>query len=70
MTQPTVLPIVELRALDSRLGRSLSWSAWTLALGSRIAPDTSCYTPVTCVDASPIRDSARGDHRKNPIQTP
>jgi len=70
MTPSSVLFIVELHGPDAGLSRSLSWNASVTAPGSRIASDTGRYTPVTCLDASPIRDSARGDHRKNSIQTP
>ena len=70
MTASPVRIIVELHGPDAGLSRSLPWNASVIATGSRIASDPRCYTPVTCLAASSIRDSQRGHHRKSSIQTP
>jgi len=70
MTARTVLPIVELRAFHSRLGRSLFWSDSILTNVNPTTSEITHQTPVVWPDASHIQDSARGNRRKTSIQTP
>ena len=69
----TVFPvplIVELCALDSRLGRSLSGIDPITVHLSPTASEITIKTPVAWSDVSHFHDCACGDRRKNPIQTP
>jgi hypothetical protein len=70
MTTLTVPLIVELCALDSRPGRSLSGSDSIIAHVSTTASEITLKTLVVWSDASHFHDSEGGDRRKNPIQTP
>jgi hypothetical protein len=70
MTALTVPPIVELRDLDSRPGRSLSGSDSIIVQVSPAACEITHKTLVAWSDVSHFHDSARGDRRKNSIQTP
>jgi hypothetical protein len=70
MTTSPALLILELHGPYAALGRSLSSFDSIIAPGNRTASNTTGQTSVTCLDASPIRDSAYGDRHKNPIQTP
>jgi len=70
MTTFTDPPIVELCALDSRLGTSLSANEPTIVHVGPTASQITIKTPVLSSDVLNFHDSARGDRRKNPIQTP
>ena len=70
MTALTVLPIVELHTLDSRLGRPLSRGDSFFNNLSLTTSQIAHQTPVVWSDASQSHDSARGDRPKNSIQTP
>jgi hypothetical protein len=70
MTAFTVPLIVELCALNSRLGRSLSASDSFIVHVSPTPFEITIKTPVLSSDVSNSYDSAGGDRRKNPIQTP
>ena len=70
MTAFTVPLIVELPALDSRLGRSLSVSAHIIVHLSPTASEITIKTPDASFDVSNFQDSAGGDRRKSTIQTP
>ena len=70
MTALTVLQIVELPVLDSRLATSLSGSDSIIAHLSATASQITYQTLVMWPHASLARDSARADRPKNPIQTP
>ncbi len=70
MTALTVQLIVELCALDSRFGKSLSGIDPIIV---QLSPSMSRITLKTLVvwsDVSHFLDSARDNRRKNPIQTP
>jgi hypothetical protein len=69
MIAPTVLPIVGLLALKSRCARSLSVSDTII---THVSPSIAEIhkTAVVWSDASYFQDSARGNRRKNSIQTP
>jgi hypothetical protein len=62
--------IVELCALDSRLGRSLSGSDPIIVHLSSKASEITIKTPALWPDLSHCPDSAGGDRQKNSIQTP
>ena len=70
MTAFTVPPIVELCALDSRLGRSLSGIDPITVHLSPTAFEITIKTPVVSSDVSNSYDSAGGGPRKTSIQTP
>jgi hypothetical protein len=70
MTAFTVPPIVELCALDSRLGRSPFGSDPIILHLSRTESETTIKTPAVWPDLSPCPDSAVGGPQKSPIQTP
>jgi hypothetical protein len=69
MIAPTVLPIVERLALRSRCARSLSVSDTII---THVSPCTAeiLKTAIAWSDPSYFQDSARGNRRKNSIQTP
>ena len=69
MTPPAVRLIVELCALDSRLGRSLAASDPTVHL-SPTASEITLKTPAVWPHATHFPDSPCGNRRKNSIQTP
>ena len=70
MTAFTVPLIVELCALDSRLGRTLSANDPIIVHPNPTASEITTKTMVVSSDVSNFHDSAGGDRRKNPIQTP
>jgi hypothetical protein len=70
MTALTAPLIVELRDLDSRLGRSLSGSDPIIVYVSPTASEVTIKTPALSSDASHFLDFAGDDRRKNSIQTP
>jgi hypothetical protein len=70
MTALTVPPIVELCALDSRLGRSLSGSHPILVPLTPTPSKITIKTPVVSSHVSNFLDSAPSDPRENSIQTP
>lgn len=70
MTALTVPLIVELCALASRLGRSLSQSHPIIIHLSLTESEITIKTPGMWPDLSHFPDSAGADRRKNPIQTP
>ena len=70
MTALIVLLIVELSALASRLGRSLSQSHPIIIHLSLTESEITIKTPAVWPDLSHFPASARGDPQKNPIQTP
>jgi len=70
MTAFTVPLIVELCALDSGLGRSLSGSDSIILQRSPTMSGITIKTLVAWSDVSHFHDSASGDRRENPIQTP
>ena len=70
MTALTVPLILDLCALDSRLGRSLSGSDPIIVPISPTASEITIKTPVVWPDVSHSPDSAGAGRRKNPIQTP
>jgi hypothetical protein len=70
MTAPTVPLIVELRALASRLGKSLSGSDPIIVHLTPTASEITITTPVVSSDVSNFHHSAGGDRRENSIQTP
>ncbi len=70
MTALTVPPSVELCALDSRLGTSLSGCDSILVQLSPTMSGITLKTPVAWSYVSHFHQCAWGDRRKNPIQTP
>ena len=70
MTALTVPLIVELGALDSRLGRSLSESDFIIVHARPTASEITIKTPVVWPGLSNFHDPLGGDRRKNSIQTP
>ena len=70
MSAFTVPLIVELCDLDSRLGRSLSGSDSVIVHVNSAASEITIQSPAVWPDLSHFPDSAGGDRRKNPIQTP
>ena len=70
MTPLAVRPIVELCALDSRLGKSLSESDPLIVHLSATASEITLQTAVVWPDTTYFPDSPSADRRKNSIQTP
>ena len=70
MTALTVPLIVELCALASRLGRSLSGCDPIIVHHSPTASEITIKTPVVRPDVSHFHDFPGDDPRKNSIQTP
>ena len=70
MTPLAVRPIVELCALDSRLGKSLSESDPLIVHLSATASEITLQTAVAWPDTTYFPDSPSADRRKNSIQTP
>jgi hypothetical protein len=67
MTALTVPLIVELCALDSRLGPSLSGCDSIIVQLSPTMSGITLKTPVVWSDVSHFHESAGSDRRKNPI---
>ena len=70
MTALTVPLIVDLCALDSRLGKSLSRSDSIIVQLSPTMSGITLKTLVVRSDVSHFHDSERDDRRKYSIQTP
>ena len=70
MTALTVPLIVDLCALDSRLGKSLSRSDSIIVQLSPTESEITIEALVVWSDVSNFHDSAGGDRLKNSIQTP
>ena len=70
MTALTVPLIVDLGALDSRLGKSLSADDPIIVPVSSMGSEITIKAPVVSSDVSHFHDFASDGRRKNSIQTP